>query len=271
MGAFAANSLLCRAALTHTRIDAATFTAVRLAAGALVLTGLSGRANRLNASGAGWASALALFVYAAAFSFAYLRLQTGVGALVLFGAVQLSMIGWGVARGERPHARVWLGLALALGGLLGLTLPGANAPDALGATLMGIAGLGWGVYSLRGRGVADPIGATAGNFARALPFAFVLWWASGAHASGVPLDGLALAVLSGGLASGVGYALWYTALRHLLALQASVVQLSVPVLAAGLGIVLLGEPLTVRLSLAGLAILGGIALSVLAPRTHKPS
>lgn len=259
MVAFAANSVLCRLALVHTDIDAATFTAVRLVAGAAALW-LIVRARRgASRMVTSWPSALALFTYAAAFSFAYLTLTTGTGALLLFGAVQVTMILAGLRAGERLGGWQRLGLTLALGGLVYLVLPGLAAPPPGGAVLMTAAGVAWGVYSLRGRGSADPIGATAGNFLRAAPLAVVLAlgllpWAR--------LDGAGLgyAVLSGALASGVGYAVWYTALRGHTATSAATVQLSVPVIAAIGGVLLLGEPVTLRLVLASIAILGGIAL-----------
>jgi drug/metabolite transporter (DMT)-like permease len=255
---FAGNSILCRLALRGGEIDAATFTGVRLATGALALWLLARR------PGGSWLSALALFVYAAPFSFAYLRLGAGVGAFILFASVQATMLGAAIAGGERPGPRVWLGLAIAVGGLVALTLPGAAAPDPLGSALMIVAGVAWGIYSLRGRGVADPLAATAGNFARSLPFAALL--AGGALAAHAPLHasprGLALAAASGALASGVGYSLWYAALRVLRATTAAVLQLVVPVLAAAAAVVLLGEPLTLRLVLSGVAITAGVALAL---------
>ena len=257
---FAGNSLLCRLALRSGEIDAATFTGVRLATGALALWLLARR------PGGSWLSALALFAYAAPFSFAYLRLGAGVGAFILFASVQATMLGSAIASGERPGARVWLGLAIAVGGLVALTLPGAAAPDPLGSALMIVAGIAWGVYSLRGRGVADPLAATAGNFARTLPLAALLVAATLTQA---PLSasprGLALAAASGALASGVGYSLWYAALRVIRATTAAVLQLVVPVLAAAAAVALLGEPATLRLVLSGAAITAGVALA-LTPR-----
>ena len=258
---FAGNSILCRLALRGGEIDAATFTGVRLATGALALWLLARR------PGGSWRSALALFAYAAPFSFAYLRLGAGVGAFVLFASVQATMLGTAVVAGERPGARVWLGLAIAVGGLVGLTLPGAAAPDPLGSALMMVAGVAWGVYSLRGRRVADPLAATAGNFARTLPLAALLILGAVAR---TPLSasprGLALAAASGALASGVGYSLWYTALRVIRATTAAVLQLVVPVLAAAAAVVLLGEPPTIRLLVSGAAITAGVALALLAER-----
>jgi drug/metabolite transporter (DMT)-like permease len=261
---FAGNSLLCRVALAQEHIDAASFTCVRLVTGALVLAVLAAGRPRAGAVSGSWRSAIALVLYAALFSFAYLRLGAGVGALVLFGAVQATMIGWGIARGERPRALVWLGLAIAIGGLVGLTVPGATAPDPIGTLVMAIAGVGWGAYSLRGRAVqADPLVETAGNFVRSVPFAIALQLVvanvEGWHADAT---GLALAAASGGLASGVGYSLWYAALRGLTATRAAVVQLLVPVVAAAGGVVLLAEPTSVRLALAGAAILLGVATAI---------
>jgi drug/metabolite transporter (DMT)-like permease len=265
MLAFAGNSLLCRLALRDTGIDAASFTAVRLLAGALslwLLLRLGAKRGRLGGS---WSGAVALFVYAAGFSFAYLQLDTGVGALLLFGAVQLGMLLYGLWRGERLGPWASLGLLLALAGLVALLLPGANAPAPGSAALMLLAGLAWAVYSLLGRGSADPLAATAGNFLRAVPLALLLGLLLLAQREPDP-QGLAYALLSGALTSGLGYAVWYSALRGLGALQAATVQLSVPILAALAGALLLGEALTLRLSLASLAVLGGITLVLTAER-----
>lgn len=273
--AFAGNSLLCRTALRHGAIDAASFTAIRMLSGALMLGLLAGIRRRTepssqtssaNAHGS-WLSAIALFAYAAAFSFAYLSLSAATGALLLFGAVQVTMIGHGLWRGERMHAGQWLGLAVAFAGLVVLLMPGLQAPPWQGAGLMLAAGAGWGAYSLRGRGVGDPLQATAGNFLRTLPMVALLsLLARGSMTADA--QGVIAAVVSGALASGLGYAIWYTALPALRATSAAIVQLSVPVLAAVGGIFWLGEPLTLRFVLAAVAVLGGIALVTLvrAPR-----
>lgn len=271
MVAFAANSLLCRAALAAAAIDPYVFTSIRIAAGAAVLWLLCRPKSDLPAEPAGsWGSALALVGYALPFSLAYLSLTTGTGALILFGAVQLTMIVGALLRGERPRPLRWCGWLLAIGGLVFLTLPGVSAPAPAGALLMGLAGVSWGLYSLRGRRARFPLRATARNFALALPMALatsLLGWGSW-HVSGV---GVMLALLSGGLASGLGYALWYRALEGLSDATAAVVQLSVPVLAAVGGIVFLGEALSLRLVLSGVAILGGIALAVSArTQTRMP-
>jgi len=272
MLAFAGNSLLCRQALKHTAIDPASFTALRMASGALALwLILRLRAARQGAPGApagNWRSALALFGYAAGFSYAYVSLPAATGALLLFGAVQATMIGYGLYQGERLRARQWLGLAGAFAGVAGLLLPGLSAPPLSGALLMLGAGVAWGLYSLRGRGAGDPTAVTAGNFLRATPIAAAL---AGAALPWGALDaaGFWLACASGALASGVGYAIWYTALRGLKATSAASVQLTVPVLAALGGIVFLGEALTLRLALASAAILGGIALVILKPKAAR--
>ena len=266
MLAFAGNSLLCRAAFHATRIDAASFTFIRLASGALVL-GLIVRLRGGGGPAGSWPSGLALFAYAAAFSYAYLSLAAATGALLLFGAVQATMIGWGLRRGERLRGWQVLGFACALGGLVGLLLPGLSAPPLQGAALMIGAGVAWGVYSLRGSGSGDPTRVTAGNFLRALPFALALSLATLGSASADPA-GIALALASGALTSGLGYAIWYTALPALAATTAATVQLSVPVIAAVGGIALLGEPPTWRLAAASAAILGGIAL-VIARRRER--
>ncbi len=258
---FAGNSLLCRLALKHTAIDPASFTAVRIAAGALALWAIVCLRDGARSPRGSWASALALFAYAAAFSYAYTVLTAGSGALILFGAVQATMIGYGLARGERLGAVQVVGLVLALGGLAGLLLPGLSAPPVSGAVLMLAAGVAWGVYSLRGRSAGDATQVTAGNFIRAVPFALALGFGMLPWAR-IDTAGVAYAVASGALASGVGYAIWYSALRGLTATSAATVQLSVPVIAAAGGILLLHEALTLRLVLASLAILGGIAIVI---------
>jgi drug/metabolite transporter (DMT)-like permease len=265
MTAFAGNSLLCRLALKHTSMDPASFTTIRLVSGALVLWLVSRKARGTQAVAGNWLSALALFLYAASFSFAYVSLPTGTGALLLFGAVQATMIGYGLWKRERFRRLQLVGLVLAFGGILGLLLPGLSAPPLLGALLMLSAGAAWGIYSLRGKGAGDPTQVTAGNFMRAVPLALVL---SLFMLKGASLDtaGLLYAVASGALTSGIGYAIWYTVLPALKATNAATVQLSVPVIAALGGIVFLGEPVTLRLALASVAILGGIALVVLQKR-----
>ena len=266
--AFAANSILCRLAFERADIDAASFTSIRLLSGALALWLIVALRRSANGIGGSWPSATALFVYAAAFSFAYVSLQTGVGALLLFGAVQATMIFSGLRTGERLNGRQGAGLALALGGLGYLMLPGLAAPPLGGSLLMLAAGIAWGVYSLRGRGTADPFGATAGNFLRAAPLGIAL---SAAALPWLRVDaaGAGYAMLSGALASGAGYAVWYAALRGLAATHAATVQLAVPVIAAAGGTLLLDEPVSLRLALSSTAILGGIALVVLG-RSGKP-
>lgn len=262
MIAFAANSLLCRVALRDTAIDAVTFTSVRLVAGALTLwliVMLRGAGSP--AVGGSWRSAAALFAYAIAFSLSYRSLSAAAGALLLFGAVQATMIGYALWAGERLRGRQWTGLVLAIGGLTGLMLPGLTAPPLTGSILMIAAGIAWGVYSLRGKGAGDPTSATAGNFLRTVPFALGLSLATLADARWDEA-GFWYAVASGAVASGIGYAIWYAALPGLKATSAATVQLSVPVIAAIGGILFLGESLTPRLLLASMAILGGIALVI---------
>lgn len=270
MIAFAGNSLLCRVALKHTRIDAASFTTIRLISGAVMLW-LVVRVRHGKGSGNGnWLSAFGLFAYAAGFSFAYLSLTAATGALLLFGAVQATMIGHGIWSGERLLRMQIVGLVLALGGLVGLLLPGLSAPPLSGSVLMLSAGVAWGVYSLRGRGAGDPTKVTAGNFLRAVPIAAAL---SLLMYRGASLDsaGFGYAVSSGALASAIGYALWYTVLPALKATSAATVQLSVPVIAAMGGVIFLGESITTRLVLASAAILGGIALVILERSNAQPS
>jgi len=257
-------------ALKHTTIDAASFTFIRIISGAIALwLVVNLRAGPRRTAGS-WLSAVALFVYAAAFSFAYLSLPAGTGALLLFGAVQTTMILWGLRKGERLRARQCAGLVLASAGLVVLLLPGLAAPPVLGSILMAAAGMAWGVYSIRGKTAGDPACATCGNFLRAVPLATLL---SIALLPWAHLDkaGIGYAILSGVIASGLGYAIWYAALPHLKAASAATVQLSVPVLAAVGGIVFLGESITLRFSLASLAVLGGIALVVVGrPRAAAP-
>jgi drug/metabolite transporter (DMT)-like permease len=268
MTAFAGNSLLCRLALKDTRIDAATFTSVRLVSGALVLWLIMRVRGGTHSASGSWISAVALFAYAAGFSFAYLSLSVGTGALLLFGAVQATMIGYGLWLGETLRVRRAVGFTFALGGLVGLLLPGLSAPPLLGSVLMLGAGVAWGVYSLRGRYSGDPTRTTAENFLRAVPFSMAL---SAATAPWSSMDswGFWYAISSGALASGVGYALWYTALKTLRATDAAAVQLSVPVIAAVGGVVFLGEQVTLRLLAASVAILGGIAMVIFDRRRSR--
>jgi len=268
MTAFAGNSLLCRAALKGTAIDAASFTTLRLLSGALVLWLFLHRRKVPAAPAGNWVSAGALFVYASAFSFAYISLTAATGALLLFGAVQVTMIGYGLWRGERLSSRQVTGIVLAIGGLVALLLPGAANPPLIGAMLMLGSGIAWGVYSLRGKGATDPIAITAGNFARTVPLTLLLSLLTVRRGS-IDTEGVVYAILSGALASGAGYAIWYTALRGLTATTAATVQLSVPVITAAGGIMLLGESLSLHLLLSSLAILGGIALVVVAQPQNK--
>lgn len=259
--AFAANSILTRAALAGTAIDPVSFTAVRIASGAAVLWLIVRMRGDAPAGRGSWASALALFGYAIAFSLAYRSLTAATGALLLFGAVQVTMVGWGLFRGERLAIVQWFGVVLAIAGLVWLLLPGLAAPPIGAAGLMLAAGIAWGIYTLRARGVGDPTRATAANFARAaLPavaLALVL-----VPFSTWDLRGVALALASGVAASGLGYAVWYSVLVHIGTHTAAVSQLSVPVITAAAGVLLLAEPLSLRLVVTGAAILGGIALVI---------
>ena len=262
MVAFAGNSLLCRLALQETNIDPASFTSIRLLSGALTLWLLVRIRNGSAAGKGSWISAFALFAYAAGFSYAYVSLPAAVGALLLFGAVQATMIGHALYVGERLTGLRLVGVLLAFGGLVGLMLPGLSAPPLLGALLMLGAGVAWGGYSLRGRGAGDPTIITGGNFLRAVPMTLLL---SLIMFNKTVMDsaGMLYAVFSGALASGVGYAIWYAVLPALKNTSAATVQLSVPVIAAVGGIVFLGESITLRLVLASIAILGGIALVII--------
>ncbi|MGD9054886.1 MAG: DMT family transporter [Desulfobacterales bacterium] len=261
--AFAANSVLCRLALGEAAIDAASFTTVRLVTGTLVLivlVGAAGKTSKPNDRG-NWLSAFMLFLYAVTFSFAYISLNTGTGALILFGAVQATMIIFAVCRGERLRFWGWLGLFVALAGLTYLVFPGLAAPSPVGAALMAVAGISWGIYSLRGRGSLSPVAVTRDNFLRTTPFVLLisLIFMQNLH---ITLKGAFFAALSGGLTSAIGYVIWYAALRDHSATSAALVQLFVPVLAALGGVIFLFENLTVRLMLSSAMIIGGVALAL---------
>ena len=276
--AFAANSLLCRLALGGGAIDAASFTTIRLVSGAAMLATIStvAHSGQVRPSAlrplpvapgrpSGWRSAVALFSYAIAFSFAYLSLTTGTGALILFGAVQTTMIVSALASGERPRALEWVGLASALTGLVVLVFPGLTSPPLLASLVMAVSGMSWGFYSLWGRGPSDPLAATTSNFARSVPMAVVasLLGLGGFHLSA---KGALLAASSGALASGLGYVVWYAALRGLTATRAAIVQSATPVLAAIGGIVFLSEQISIRLVAAAVLILGGIGVAAASRR-----
>jgi drug/metabolite transporter (DMT)-like permease len=271
MLAFAANSVLCRQALGPELVDAASFTSVRMVSGAIMLSlilMLRGRSSK--PSTANWQSAAMLFTYMVFFSFAYISLEAGTGALILFGAVQLTMFLVALKGGETFPLLSWTGLGLAVGGLIYLVSPGVSAPDLLGALLMTVAGIAWGVYSLMGRGAANPLEATASNFIYCVPLVLIVSVMFSSTFSITPM-GLALAVASGALASGCGYVIWYAALPNLGATRAATVQLTVPAIAAFGGVVLLSEPLTVRLIVASAATLGGVAMVLAQRATRKPA
>lgn len=266
MVAFAANSLFCRLALKNTSIDAASFTTVRILSAAAMLWLVMRWRTQSAFNHGSWRSALALFIYAAALSFAYRTIAAGAGALMLFGAVQVTMILAGFIAGERMGRFQSVGFVAAMSGLVILVLPGVETPSVLDSVLMLASGIAWGVYSLFGRGVADPVAATSGNFLRAAPLSIVLTLMA---LPWMKLDGRGVlyAVLSGALTSGLGYVMWYTVLRHMRAMTASTVQLSAPVIAALGGVALLNETVTPSLVIATLLILGGIALVLRSRRT----
>ncbi|MGE0158238.1 MAG: DMT family transporter [Gemmatimonadales bacterium] len=259
MIAFASNNLLTRGALEAGLIDAPTFALIRLASGAAFL----GAWQRVRAGpvvgGGSWAGAVALAGYAIAFTAAYTRVAAGTGALLLFGAVQVTMIGTGLAKGERPGARAWLGIMLAIAGLALLTLPGATAPAPTGAALMLVAGMFWGAYSLVGRDSHDPLAATSSNFWRAsvLTLVMLAWFVQPER---ITPAGVGLAVVCGALASGVGYTIWYGALAGLSRWRASLVQLTAPILTALAATVLLDEAITLRLAAAAALVAAGMWL-----------
>lgn len=261
--AFAANSVLCRVALRNGSIDPASFSTIRLIAGAVTLMCVAQLTRReaLRTKGS-WTSAGMLFLYAVPFSFAYTRLTTGTGALILFGCVQLTMMTAALWTGEKPHFIQWCGLALALAGLVYLVLPGLAAPPLAGAGLMALAGFSWGVYSLRGRGSANPLAQTTSNFVRSVPLVLAVSLIALPQLH-VELNGALLAVASGALASGLGYVVWYLALGGLTATRAAIVQLAVPILAAAGGVMVLAETISERLIIAAALVLGGIALALI--------
>ena len=267
--AFAFNSILCRMALDANEIDAASFTFVRLVAGAVslaIICTFFGKTQSTWKAGH-WLSALFLFAYAICFSFAYLGLTTGTGALILFGAVQMTMIVAALVKGDRPGWLELLGVAVAFGGLVYLVFPGLAAPPLLNSLLMAAAGAAWGFYTLRGKGSSDPLAETTGNFVRSVPMIIIaVPFLGGIHLSN---RGIVLAVLSGAISSGIGYSVWYAALRYHTATSAAVLQLAVPVIAAVGGVVLLAETASVRLAISAILILSGIGISiVLRPRSR---
>ena len=267
MIAFAANSVLCRLALGDNTIDAASFTIIRLVSGAftlMLILAISNKAARTNStpSKGSWLAGLMLFLYAVTFSYAYISLDTGTGALILFGSVQITMIIVTLITGTRLHLTEWLGVTIAFGGFVYLMLPGAMMPSLSGFILMTTAGIAWGFYSLKGRGSSNPLSDTTFNFIRTIPFIIITAIIAFTYLQLSPF-GITMAVLSGALASGVGYTIWYIALGGLSRTQAAVVQLSVPVIAAMGGIVFASEMLTKRLILSSVLILSGILMVVL--------
>jgi drug/metabolite transporter (DMT)-like permease len=261
--AFAGNSVLCRLALSDASIDAASFSAVRLVSGAialLLILRMTSRGEPAPSYGS-WMSATMLFLYAVCFSFAYISLDTGIGALILFGMVQLTMVAGALFAGDRPAVAEWIGWVLAVTGFVYLVSPGLTAPSPIGSLLMGAAGVAWGVYSLRGRHEAHALAGTTYNFARSLPMVIVVSGLSLGHLH-LSANGIVLAIISGAITSGVGYAIWYSALRSITSMHAAMVQLAVPVLAAAGGVIFLAESVSLRLILSGLLILGGIFLAI---------
>lgn len=259
--AFAANSVLCRLALAGGEIDAISFTVIRFASGAVALLVAAGWPRRRVSLTTRWTPAVVLALYAVPFALAYTRLSAGTGALIMFGSVQVTMMSVALGRGERPSALTWFGLAAALAGLVYLVRPGLAGPPPLAAGLMALAGASWGIYTLRGRASREPLVDTARSFAQTIPMLLAVSLASlpAAHAA---WTGIGLALASGVLASGAGYALWYSAVRSLSATSAAVVQLAVPVLTALGGVAFLGERVTLRLAVSATLVLGGIGLAL---------
>jgi drug/metabolite transporter (DMT)-like permease len=265
MVAFAGNSLLCRLALRDASIDPASFTSVRLLSGAitlLLIVLLTGRRRALKTNG-GWVSAIVLFFYAITFSYAYVSLNAGAGALILFGCVQGTMITVGLWRGDRPGHFEWLGWILAFGGMTWLVLPGAEAPPLAGAIMMAASGVGWGLYSLRGQAESEPVASNATNFLLSLVFIVALTIVTWSDAE-MNARGVIIAIIAGSITTGIGYVIWYAALDYLKAMQAALVQLSVPVIATIGGVVLLAEPLSLRLTASSALVLGGIMIALIA-------
>jgi drug/metabolite transporter (DMT)-like permease len=261
--AFAANSILCRLALGQEAIDAASFAVIRIASGAVTLVVISqlfAKRNSVEQRGS-WRSAAMLVLYATAFSFAYVRLTAGMGALILFVSVQATMILAALKSGERPHTLEWVGLSVALIGLVYLTSPGFSAPSPWGSALMILAGISWGAYTLLGRGIVDAVAATTGNFVRSVPLILGISLLVLPNLQ-VTQEGFLLAVLSGSVTSGLGYVVWYAALKGLTTTHAAAVQLSVPVLAAIGGAIFLSEAISLRLVISAVAILGGVGRAV---------
>lgn len=264
MIAFGANSIFGRVALEGDAIDPSSYSFIRLLSGAImlaILVGVSSGVSKKNLSHGNLVSALCLFAYAAAFSFSYVNIETGVGALILFACVQAVMIGWALFKGDRPSLFEWLGIVIAFGAFIWLVSPGLEAPDPIAATLMAISGIAWGTYSLRGKSSSDPLKATAGNFLLSVPMGLVLLFIT-ISSSQITLYGVILAIASGAITSGMGYALWYKVLPQLTSTRASIVQLTVPVVAGIGGLIFLSEPLTFRFVLASALILGGVAISI---------
>ncbi|MCH8335032.1 MAG: DMT family transporter [Proteobacteria bacterium] len=269
MLAFAGNSILCRMALRDGAIDPASFTSIRLLSGALALlliVRLTSNKSSVREHGS-WTSALVLFIYAVCFSYAYISLSVGAGALILFGFVQGTMIAMALWSGDRPNVSEWLGWLLAFGGLVWLLIPGIEAPPAAGASLMALAGIAWGVYSIRGRNQTNALLSTCSNFVYSIAFVIVLTAITVASAD-LTGRGILLAIISGAITSGVGYVIWYAALKYLRTMQAALVQLSVPAIAAAGGVILLAEPVSLRLLASGALILGGISLA-LVQKSHR--
>jgi drug/metabolite transporter (DMT)-like permease len=262
--AFAGNSLLCRMALGPSAIDAASFSTIRIISGAICLWLITVVTQRGSVWTQGsWLSAVILFVYAIPFSYAYGLLTAGTGALILFGTVQVTMIGGALVEGERPHARQWIGLLVAIAGLVYLLFPGIASPSPIGAGLMTIAGIGWALYSIQGRGAVDPVAQNGGNFVRTLPLLIIVSVLA-LRLQHVETRGAILAILSGAVTTGLGYAVWYSALRGLTATRAALVQLLVPVITVTGGVIFLREPISSRVVLSAAIVIGGIALALTA-------
>jgi drug/metabolite transporter (DMT)-like permease len=264
MIAFAANSVLCRMALNEEAIDPASFTSIRLISGATILLLLvyASKSKNKSSSKGSWVSGGILFIYAVTFSFAYVSLDTGTGALIAFATVQITMITSALFQGNKMNSSEWVGLILAFGGFVYLVFPGVTAPSLSGLLLMILSGMAWGIYSLRGKSSLHPLNDTAFNFLRAIPFVIILLLLSIDKIQATP-HGITLAIISGALTSGIGYTIWYMALKGLSAIHASIVQLIVPVIAATGGVLFLSEIISIRLLIASILILGGISIAIL--------
>lgn len=269
--ALSANSVLCRLALENDAIDASSFTVLRLLSGAIVLLIIisTTRNTAVTSSRGSWSASFMLFLYAITFSYAYISLDTGTGALILFGSVHITMILLSHISGTRLHITEWFGVIIAFAGFIYLILPGITTPSFIGFLLMTVAGIAWGIYTLKGHGSKSPLMDTAYNFFRTIPFV-VLLAISTFNNINYTSEGILLALLSGGITSGIGYTIWYIVLGGLSSTQAAALQLTIPVIAAIGGVIFVSEAITFRLIISATMVLGGILIVVLGKYYSTP-